>query len=96
VFKLKKPFIQLGEVCLLQFVKQENYLLFDGIHEAIIDEDLWEKAQEKRKVQAKRYEHINKGKNEKIHLLSGLLCCPMCDTGMYGNKSIKKKNWIVL
>jgi len=73
-------------------VKQENYLLFDGIHEAIIDEELWEKAQEKRKVQAKRYEHINKGKNEKIHLLSGLLCCPMCGTGMYGNKSIKKKN----
>ena len=73
-------------------VKQDDYMVFDGIHEAIIDEDTWEKVQEKRKSQAKRYEHVNKGKDEKIHLLSGLLCCPMCGAGMYGNKSIKKKN----
>jgi len=73
-------------------VKQADFMLFDGIHEAIIDEDTWDKAQEKRKAQAKRYEHVNKGKDEKIHLLSGLICCPMCGAGMYGNKSIKKKN----
>lgn len=73
-------------------VKQDDYLVYDGIHEAIIDEDTWEKVQEKRKSQAKRYEHVNKGKDEKIHLLSGLLRCPMCGAGMYGNKSIKKKN----
>jgi len=73
-------------------VKQDDFMLFDGIHDAIIDEDTWEKAQEKRKEQAKRYEHVNKGKDEKIHLLSGLLCCPVCGTGMYGNKSIKRKN----
>lgn len=73
-------------------VKQDDYMVCDGIHEAIIDEDTWEKVQEKRKSQAKRYEHVNKGKDEKIHLLSGILCCPMCGSGMYGNKSIKKKN----
>ncbi len=73
-------------------VKQDDYMLYDGIHEAIIDEDTWEKVQEKRISQAKRYEHVNKGKDEKIHLLSGLLRCPMCGAGMYGNKSIKKKN----
>nr|WP_044294474.1 recombinase family protein [Robinsoniella peoriensis] len=73
-------------------VKQDDYMVCDGIHEAIIDEDTWEKVQEKRKLQAKRYEHVNKGKDEKIHLLSGILCCPMCGSGMYGNKSIKKKN----
>lgn len=73
-------------------VKQDDYMVCDGIHEAIIDEDTWEKVQEKRKLQAKRYEHVNKGKDEKIHLLSGILCCPICGSGMYGNKSIKKKN----
>ncbi|MDD3338080.1 MAG: recombinase family protein [Lachnospiraceae bacterium] len=73
-------------------VKQDDYMVCDGIHEAIIDENTWEKVQEKRKLQAKRYEHVNKGKDEKIHLLSGILCCPMCGSGMYGNKSIKKKN----
>ena len=72
-------------------VKQDNYMLCDGIHDAIIDEEMWDKVQEKRKSQAKRYERINKGKDEKIHLLSGLLCCPICGAGMYGNKSIKKK-----
>lgn len=72
-------------------VRQEDYMLFDGIHEAIVDLETWEKVQEKRKVQAKKYEHINVG-NEQIHLLSGLLKCPICGAGMYGNKSIKNKN----
>lgn len=73
-------------------VKQDDFMVFDGIHEAIIDEELWNKTQEKRKAQAKKYEHVNKGKDEKIHLLSGLLKCPVCGAGMYGNKSTKKKN----
>lgn len=73
-------------------VKQDNYMLCDGVHEAIVDEKLWEKAQVKRKAQAKKYEHVNKGKDEKIHLLSGLLRCPMCGAGMYGNKSIKNRS----
>lgn len=73
-------------------VKQDDYMLVDGIHTALIDESTWEKSQEKRKSQAKRYEHVNKGKDEKIHLLSGLLHCPICGAGMYGNKSIKRKN----
>jgi len=71
-------------------VKQDDFMVFDGIHEAIINEDAWEKTQEKRILQANKYEHINKGKDERIHLLSGLIQCPMCGAGMYGNKSIKK------
>lgn len=73
-------------------VKQDDYMVCDGVHEAIVDAELWEKAQVKRKAQAKKYEHVNKGKDEKIHLLSGLLRCPMCGAGMYGNKSIKNRN----
>jgi len=63
----------------------------DGLHEAIISEEDWEKAQIKVKSQAKRYEHVNREAGEKIHMLSGIVKCPICGAGMYGNKSIKKK-----
>ena len=72
-------------------VEQENFLLVDGLHEAIIPEDVWNAAQEKLIAQAKKYEHVNKGKNERTHLLSGIVKCPICGAGMYGNKSIKYK-----
>ena len=39
-------------------------------------------------AQAKKYEKVNR---DKIHLLSGILKCPVCGAGMYGNKSIKKR-----
>ena len=72
-------------------VEQDNYLLVDGIHEAIISEEVWEQAQIKVVVQAKKYEKVNSVKGEKIHLLSGMLKCPVCGAGMYGNKSIKSR-----
>ena len=72
-------------------VKQKNYLISEGIHEAIVDEELWNLPRAKRIAQAKKYEHVNRGQN-KIHLLSGLLRCPVCGAGMYGNKSIKHIN----
>lgn len=72
-------------------VEQENFLLVDGLHEAIIPEDVWNAAQAKLIAQAKKYEHVNKGKNERTHLLSGIVKCPICGAGMYGNKSIKHK-----
>ncbi len=72
-------------------VEQDNFLLVDGLHEAIIPEDVWNAAQIKLVAQAKKYEHVNKGKNERTHLLSGIVKCPICGAGMYGNKSIKHK-----
>ena len=72
-------------------VEQDNFLLVDGLHEAIIPEDVWNAAQAKLITQAKKYEHVNKGKNERTHLLSGIVKCPICGAGMYGNKSIKHK-----
>ena len=72
-------------------VEQDNFLLVDGLHEAIIPEDVWNAAQVKLVAQAKKYEHVNKGKNERTHLLSGIVKCPICGAGMYGNKSIKHK-----
>jgi len=72
-------------------VEQDNYILVDGLHEAIIEEDVWQAAQVKLLAQAKKYEHINKIKDTKTHLLSGILKCPICGAGMYGNKSVKRK-----
>lgn len=72
-------------------VEQDNYILVDGQHDAIIAEDVWQAAQVKLISQAKKYEHVNRGKDTKIHLLSGIVKCPVCGAGMYGNKSIKRK-----
>ena len=72
-------------------MEQDNYILTDGQHEAIIAEDVWQAAQAKLLAQAKKYEHVNRGKDTKTHLLSGIVKCPVCGSGMYGNKSIKRK-----
>ena len=70
-------------------VKKDDYLLVDGLHEALVSEEVWEQAQVKVAAQAKKYK--NRDKKEKIHLLSGILKCPVCSAGMYGNKAIKKR-----
>ena len=72
-------------------VEQDDFLLVDGLHEAIISKEVWDAAQVKLIAQAKKYEHVNKGKDERTHLLSGIVKCPICGAGMYGNKSIKYK-----
>lgn len=70
--------------------KSNDYIISDGIHEAIIDEELWIKTKNKRKSQSKKYEKISKGKNENTYILSGVVKCPVCGASLYGNKSIKK------
>lgn len=72
-------------------VPQDDYLLVEGLHDAIVSEEMWEQAQVKAVAQAKRYEHVNREKGEKTHLLSGIVRCPVCGAGMYGNKSIKHR-----
>lgn len=63
----------------------------DGLHEGIVSEELWEQAQIKVKSQAKKYERVNREKGEKTHLLSGIVLCPVCGAGMYGNKCMKRR-----
>ncbi len=72
-------------------VEQDNYLLVEGRHEPIVSEELWQSAQVKILAQSKKYERINTGKDSKVHLLSGIVKCPVCGAGMYANKSIKHK-----
>lgn len=75
-----------------RLVEQDDYLLVDGLHEGIVSEELWHEAQVKLLAQAEKYEHVNRGKDTKVHLLSGIVKCPICGAGMYGNKSIKHKS----
>ena len=67
------------------------YLLVDGLHEPLVTEELWQAAQVKLKAQAKKYEHVNKQKDMRTHLLTGIVKCPVCGAGMFGNKSIKHR-----
>ena len=71
-------------------VKQKDYnTYYDGLHEAIVSEDLWYKAHEKRKETGIKYDKIYSLQHE--HILSSILKCPVCGSGMYGNVSRKKK-----
>lgn len=72
-------------------VEQDEYILVDGLHAPIVPEDVWQAAQVKLVAQAQKYEHVNKSKDERTHLLSGIVKCPLCGVGMYGNKSVKYK-----
>ena len=74
-----------------KLVEQDDYLVVDGLHEGIVSEEMWNQAQVKMIAQAKKYEHVNKAKDTRTYLLSGLVKCPICGAGMYGNKSIKHR-----
>ena len=73
-------------------VEQEEYLLVDGLHEALVSDEDWQIVQKKVESQAKKYEHVNRGKDEYTHLLSGILKCPVCGASMYGNRTAKRKS----
>lgn len=69
-------------------VKQDDYELHGGVHEAIIDEATWMRVHEMRTETGvgsrKRYSM------DHAHLLSGILKCPVCGAGLYGNVNRKK------
>lgn len=44
-------------------VEQDNYILVDGQHNAIIEENVWQATQVKLISQEKKYEHVNRGKD---------------------------------
>lgn len=63
-------------------VKTDDYLLTDGLHEAIIDEETWEAARQKRKRTGQRWVKTHSLEHE--HILSGIIKCPLCGAGMTG------------
>ena len=63
---------------------QEDYIVAEGKHEAIVSEELWNRVREKRiETGIKQPSKIGK---ERSHLLTGLLRCPACNGPMYTNK----------
>ena len=64
-------------------VEQSEFPVYEGIHEAIISEEDWNLEQEKRSKNNYRREKIHDP--EHAHILSGILKCPCCGKGMYGN-----------
>lgn len=67
-----------------RFVHSDDYLLYDGQHKAIIDNETWEKVRTKR--QSTGVKAPSKVGRERVHLLSGLLRCPKCGCPMYCNR----------
>uniref|UniRef100_UPI0040285B12 recombinase zinc beta ribbon domain-containing protein n=1 Tax=Lachnospira eligens TaxID=39485 RepID=UPI0040285B12 len=67
----------------MHVVEQSEFPVYEGIHEAIISEEDWNLAQEKRSINNYRREKIHDP--EHAHILSGILKCPCCGKGMYGN-----------
>ena len=63
-------------------VKTDDYLLADRLHEAIVDEETWEAAREKRKRTGVRFVKTHSLEHE--HILTGLIRCPLCGGGMSG------------
>ncbi len=71
-------------------VSQTDFPVYDGVHEAIVSEELWLQAQKKRKKTG--HKRDKKHKLEHEHLLSGIIKCPVCDANLYGNVNRKKKD----
>ena len=67
----------------MHVVEQSEFPVYDGQHEAIISEEDWYLAQEKRKINSFRREKVNNP--DHAHILSGILKCPCCGKSMYGN-----------
>ena len=70
-------------------VKQEEYPIYDGIHDAIISEEDWLLAQDKRKKTGIKNEKIYSTEHQ--HLLTGIIKCPVCGAGLYGSVNRKRK-----
>ena len=65
--------------------KPKDVIEVDGIHEAIISEDLWQKTRDKRDASEGRQERAEDP--ERISLLSGLIKCPACGNGLIASKN---------
>lgn len=71
-----------------EIIKPNDYISVDGEHEAIIDSDTWEEAcRMRQETGGRKKQKYNLGRR---HLLSGILKCPVCENGMYGNVCRRK------
>ncbi len=69
-------------------VKTDDNMLIDGIHEAIVDQELWEAARIRRKETGVKWNKTHSLEHE--HILSGILRCPVCGSGLVGTVRRRK------
>ena len=69
----------------MHVVKQSEFPVYVGQHEAIVSEDDWNLAQTKRQRTTGRREKVRDP--DHAHILSGILKCPCCGRNLYGNVS---------
>lgn len=75
-------------------VKAEDYIVVEGMHEAIIDEQLWNSSQDI--LGSRKLINRRKFSSEHEHVLSGIIKCPLCGRGLTGMvRKRKNKNGVV-
>lgn len=77
-----------NEYHIVKQADSDKIIIADGKHKAIVSEEMWDAAHQKRLANAKTKEKIDK---EHEYLLSGLLRCPSCGGPMYGIHNGRKK-----
>ncbi len=65
-------------------VKRKDYEVYEGRHEAIIDDETWEAARRKRESNSRPFSKPKKGR---ANLLTGMLVCPCCGRKMVANST---------
>lgn len=67
----------------MHVVEQSEFPVYEGQHEAIVSEEDWSLAHDKRSLNAYKREKVNNP--DHAHILSGILKCPCCGKSLYGN-----------
>ena len=70
-------------------IRSDDSLIAEGLHEAIIDDELWAGAQIKNDKVANR--RMKKHSLDHEHLLSGLIKCPVCGGSITGTAAKRKR-----
>lgn len=65
-------------------INATDYITVDGLHESLVSEEIWNKAQDKRQATGQKF--ASKYGKDRTHLLTGLLKCPVCGGPMYANR----------
>lgn len=65
--------------------KPKDEIEVDGIHQAIISDDLWQQVREKRAAFSANNDKVDEP--DRVSLLSGLIKCPACRNGLIASKN---------
>ncbi len=84
----RKTVLREGSEDEYHIIETKDFPVYEGKHEAIITEDVWEAAQAKRKANGGRKEIIDK---DHQYIYSALLKCPVCGKSLYGVPMRRRK-----